>query len=619
MLSIVLATVAVYAQVAWFGFTNFDDPAYVTENVHVQSGLTAANLRWAFGLDRTTGNWHPLTWISLMMDASLFHASAAGCHVVNLALHVASSLLLFAILAGTTGQLWPAGFVAALFALHPQHVESVAWISERKDVLSTLFLMLTLLAYVRYARRPKAARYAVVLAAFALGLMAKPMLVTVPLLLLLLDWWPLQRLAPGSSGAGRFPQRRIGSLLLEKLPLAVLAAGSCAVTKMAQSSGGTVASSDVIPLGSRAMNVVMSYGIYAAKAIWPSGLACYYPHPGTWPLWETASVLVALLAVTIVVLRGARRSRYLAVGWLWYGVSLVPVIGLVQVGLQARADRYTYIPLIGIFVIAAYGMADLLGGRRSGRGLARAVPVAAVAVLAALGFVSHRQAGYWRDSVSLHSRALAVTENNWFAHNGLGFALRQEAERLADSGDQAGALEKYRDAVRQLRETTRILPQFADAHNNLATCLSALGNPEGALAELRQTLAIAPGHSRAQNNLANLLLRQGRPDEALDHYRQAIQLEPGLAGTHFNLAIALTSLHRLDEAENEYRTVLTLVAEPYYGYWARSNLALLVQRRGQTAEAVRLLEQAVRLNEVTGIDAASQTARTNLDLLQKRP
>jgi tetratricopeptide (TPR) repeat protein len=273
----------------------------------------------------------------------------------------------------------------------------------------------------------------------------------------------------------------------------------------------------------------------------------------------------------------------------------------VQVGLQARADRYAYIPLIGIYIMAAYGIPQLLGDRMRDRGLARALPVTGLAVLAALGFLSYRQAGTWRDSVSLYSRALAVTENNWFAHNGMGYTLRQEAERLAGSGDQAGAQQKYREAVRQLRETTRLLPQFADAHNNLATCLGALGDPDGALAELRKTLDLKPGHTRARNNLGNLLLRQGRPDEATVQYREAIRLDPGLAGTHFNLAIALSSLRRFDEAETEFRTVLALETDPYFGYWAD------------------LLEQAVRLNEATGIDAAANTARANLELLRQKP
>jgi protein O-mannosyl-transferase len=495
LIGLSVATGAVYVQTAWFGFTGFDDPAYVAGNAHVRNGLSCENLQWAFTIDKITGNWHPLTWISLMVDASLFQGWAGGYHLVNLGLHIANTLLLFTILAGTTGLFWRAGLVAALFALHPQHVESVAWISERKDVLSTLFLMLTILAYCWYVRRPEIKRYAVVLIAFAFGLMAKAMLVSVPFLLLLLDWWPLGRLPLATGGRSGSPNPGWRALLIEKVPLALLAVGSGFITKIAQEAGGTVTPSDVIPLASRAGNAVMSYGIYILKTFWPTRLACYYPHPLASPLQETALHLTALALATLLVLRLSRTLPCLTVGWLWYGISLVPVIGLVQVGLQARADRYSYVPLIGIFIIVAYGAPEvLLGSGKENPARRRAFSVCAAAALAAFGIASYRQTGYWKDSVSLYSHALTAVEDNWFAHNGMGMILRQEAQSLADSGDTQLALGKYRKALWHFREVIRILPQYADAHNSLATCLTALGDHEEALAELRKTISLEPRH-----------------------------------------------------------------------------------------------------------------------------
>jgi tetratricopeptide (TPR) repeat protein len=620
LIGLFVATSAVYAQTVWFGFTDFDDPAYVTANDHIRTGLSTENLVWAFRIDKITGNWHPLTWVSLMMDASLFQGWAGGYHLVNLGLHIANALLLFAILTSTTGLFWRAGLVAALFALHPQHVESVAWISERKDVLSTLFLMLTILAYVWYTRGPGIKRYAVVLIAFAMGLMAKAMLVSVPLLLLLLDWWPLGRLSLATGDRIGFPHSPLRTLLIEKLPLAALAVASGFVTKMAQDAGGTVTSSDVIPLASRAGNAVMSYGIYIAKTFWPTRLACYYPHPLAWPVWETAFLLTALTLATLSALRLFRTLPCLIVGWLWYGISLVPVIGLVQVGLQARADRYSYVPLIGIFIIVAYGIPELLLNPGKGSPARRkAISVCAVAALAALGIASYRQAGYWKDSVSLYSHALAVTRDNWFAHNGMGVTLRQEAQSLADSGNTQGAVGKYRAALGHFREVIRILPQYADAHNSLATCLTALGNHDEALAELRKTISIEPRHVLARSNLGNALYRRGNVEEAMEHYRQAILLDPNSAGAHYNLGIALTGQNRLNEAETEFRTVLMLQPEPYFAYWTRNKLAILLQLQGNRAEAIRLLEQAVRISDATGVDAISGAARKNLVLFHGIP
>ena len=618
-LGLAVATSVVYARVGQFGFTDFDDPAYVTENRHILTGITGDNLAWAFRADAVTGNWHPLTWLSLMLDASLFRKWAGGYHLVNVGLHVGNTLLLFAFLVVTTGLIWRAGFVAALFALHPLHVESVAWISERKDVLSTLFLMLTLLAYARYARKPDLKRYAAVLVGFAAGLMSKPMLVSTPFLLLLLDWWPLRRVRGTAEDRSPFPRFAVKRLLLEKLPLAVLAAASGIITIGAQGAGGTVTSSEVIPFAGRVGNAIMSYGLYIAKTLVPTGLACYYPHPSFWPWWQPALVLTALVVTTVWVLMYARALPYVVVGWAWYVVSLVPVIGLVQVGLQARADRYSYIPLIGIFIVASYGIPHLLldrGKRNSIR--VCVVSFCGTVLLTALGVASSRQASTWKDSVSLYARALAATHESWFAHNGMGVMLRREAERLADSGDTRAAADKYREAMQHFQETIRLLPQYADAHNSLAVCLSALGSHNEALAELVKAISLEPRHARAQNNLGNELLRRGQAADAIEHYREAIRIDPDSAGTHYNLGMALTAQKQLAEAEAEYRRALSLSPEPYFAYWARNKLAVLLEVTGRHAEAISVLEEAVHINDANGVDKASDAARKNLDLFRQR-
>jgi len=356
-----VATVAVYWPVGGYDFTNFDDPGYVSENPHVLAGLTWEGVRWAF-TNAQEANWHPLTWLSHMLDCQLFGPSAGRHHLVNVGLHALSILLLFLVLARMTGRRWPSAMVAALFALHPLHVESVAWISERKDVLSALFWMLTMGAYVLYAERPSVIRYLPVFVFLALGLMAKPMLVTLPFVLLLLDFWPLGRLkgaaATGKEASG-FPWRRAGRLVLEKAPLLVLAAAASGVAYLVQQKIGAMEFGARVPWTGRLANAVMAYVTYLVKAVWPGGLAVFYPYDEHLPAWEVGLASAALAAVTALVVWQGRRRPYLAVGWFWYVGTLVPVIGLVQVGGHAMADRYTYIPLIGIFVAAAWGAADL--------------------------------------------------------------------------------------------------------------------------------------------------------------------------------------------------------------------------------------------------------------------
>jgi Tfp pilus assembly protein PilF len=567
--ALVLLTVLVYSTTFRYPFVNLDDPVYVSQNPHVQAGLTPQGVRWAF----TTfdcGNWHPLTWLSLQLDASLFGGqNAGGYHLTNVLLHAANTLLLFLVLGRMTGAVWRSALVAGLFALHPLHVESVAWVSERKDVLSTLFWMLALAAYLRYVRRPGPGRYLPVALALALGLLAKPMLVTLPCVLLLLDWWPLGRLTLGPIPAAHPTGAR--RLLLEKLPLFALALASCAVTLVAQLHGQAVAPLEEFPPAARVGNALLAYAAYLGKTLWPFRLAAYYPHPGAVPVAAAAGAGILLLAVTALVL-ALRRRPYLPVGWLWYLGTLVPVIGLVQVGGQAFADRYTYVPLIGVFVMLVWGGADLAAGRVPGAALA----AGAALVLSACGVLTWLQVRHWQSSLHLWEHAVAVTPANGLAHLNLG-ACYYERGRLADARrelEQAAALGPGRaepharlatvlaevgqwpQAADEYRRATALAPEAAWLHANFGTVLLELGCPDEALAEFRRAVALDPDLPLAHANLGIVLRAFGRPEEAEAAFRRAVALDPALAPAHAGLGDVLADLGRTDEARAEYRRAL---------------------------------------------------------------
>ena len=416
---LVVATLAVYAQVIRHDFVNFDDDKYVYENSHVRSGLTWKGIAWAF-TTTVGGNWHPLTWLSHMLDCELFGLNAGYHHLVNVLLHILNSFLLLLVLEKMTGAFWRSATVAALFALHPLHVESVAWVAERKDVLSTLFFMLILWAYVPYAERPSRKRYGLICAFLVLGLMAKPMLVTVPFVLLLLDYWPLERLQldeskgsdgtrgrPGRSGGGR--KQAALRLIAEKVPLLALVAVSSAVTFVAQQRVGAMSMGTSVPLSGRIANALVSYFAYIGKMFWPSHLAVFYPYRHAVPAWEWAGAALLLVGLSIIVVLAGQRRRYLSVGWFWYLGTLVPVIGLVQVGAQSMADRYTYVPLIGLFLIAVWGAADLTAVWSRGRtGLRALSGVVIVGCMVATSF----QVGTWKNGLTLFGHALKVTKAN---------------------------------------------------------------------------------------------------------------------------------------------------------------------------------------------------------------
>jgi tetratricopeptide (TPR) repeat protein len=506
---LVVATLAVYAQVRHHEFLNYDDNIYLIDNPLLHRGLSVDSLSWAFTTDYAA-NWFPLTWLSFLIEYELHGLSPSGVHGTNLLLHLVSSLLLFHVLAEMTGSLGRSAFVAGVFALHPLHVESVAWATERKDTLSGLFWMLTLWAYLRYAARPAAARYALVVLALGLGLMAKPMLVTLPCVLLLLDFWPLRRLRAGGE-AGRFEEASLPRLIGEKLPLLVLAAASCAITLQVQQRE-VLGALERLPLGVRLWNLPLAYAHYIEKALWPRGLAVFYPHPG-----ESISLAAAGLAGLLVLLVSAgvlsvgRRRGYAPVGWFWFLGTLVPVIGLVQVGGQALADRYTYLPLIGLAILVAWGARDMLGWSEQSR---RVVAGAGVAALAALAVVAWFQVHHWRDSIALFEHALRVTRGNYIAHTHLGLALLEKGR------DREG-IQHYRKAV-TLRDD---LPEVV---NNLAWILATHPDPE--LVEPREALSLArraivltgSQHPAVLDTLAAAYAAGGNFPEAVRVARKAI-------------------------------------------------------------------------------------------------
>ena len=552
-LALAAVTMAVYAPVRQFEFLNFDDPDYVTANQEVLSGLTWQGVGWALTSGHAA-NWFPATWVSHMLDAELYGANPAGHHVTNLLLHIASTLLLFGVLRKMTGKMGRSAFVAALFAVHPLHVESVAWVAERKDVLSTLFAMLVLWNYARYVERPGAGRYAGILVLYALGLMAKPMLVTLPFVLLLLDVWPLGRARLLADSAGRVTWSSlleqgpvIRKLVWEKLPLFALGAASSVVTFAVQQQGGAVGSLEAAPFDFRVANAVVSYVAYIGKMLWPAGLAAMYPFPSELAGWKVFGSLFVLIGVTVAALwavqSGGMKRAYLPVGWFWYVGTLVPVIGLVQVGSAAMADRYTYVPLIGLFVIVAWGVPELLGewpGRRA------MLPAAAGVVICACAVAARSQVWYWQGDQPLWNHALEVTTGNYLAHHNLAEALAREGkldEALAHYAEAIRLRPEYGDAYNNLglilmmqrrneealpffAEAVRLKPGLAEAHNNMGVALKNMGRLDEAIAELREALRIMPDHANAHYNLGNALALQGNTDEALAHYGRALELRP---------------------------------------------------------------------------------------------
>ncbi len=546
VLLLLAAVAAVYGRTVGFGFTVYDDDEYVYANPLVKNGLTADGIVRAFTEERAA-NWHPVTWLSHMLDVSLFGIEPGPHHLVNVLFHGANAVLVLLLLAARADPLIPAALVAFLFAIHPLHVESVAWIAERKDLLSAFFGLLAIGAYGRGVRRGRPVCWPA-LFWYALSLAAKPMLVTLPLLLVVLDYWPLDR--RGEDGS--FPVR---ALLVEKWPFFLLAAGEAAVTLWAQAQGGAIQSLASYPLSVRLLNLPTAYLFYLGKMVWPAGLAVIYPHPGTaLPVWKAVGSAIVLGAITVAAWRWRRAAPYLAAGWAWYVIALVPVIGLVQVGYQAVADRYSYLPLLGPFVILAWGGHGLAARYR----LQKPAAAAAVGVLVALAVVAWRQVGYWRDSFSLFNRALAVTERNFVAENHLGLAWLEQGDlgraasrfrrALAIKADHFGAWnnlgivmlrrQRWQEAERFFRRALAIRPTFRAARTNLALALYFQHRRQEAADLLEESLRQKPDDPVVLDNLGNVLLDLGRIDEAIDCFQRSVAVDPGFAAAYADLARA---------------------------------------------------------------------------------
>jgi Flp pilus assembly protein TadD len=544
--ALVLLTLATYWPAINHEFVNYDDDDYVYENEVVQGGLTAQNIYWAF-TSTEAANWHPLTWLSHMLDCQLYGLDAGGHHLSSLILHIAGTLLLFLLLASATGARVCSAVVAALFALHPLHVESVAWIAERKDVLSGLFWMATLAAYVRYAARPGPRRYLPVAILLALGLMAKPMLVSLPLVLLLLDYWPLQR----REGWPR--------LIREKIPLAALAIASSIITLIAQKSGMAVSSLAQHPLSLRAGNALLSYATYVLKMFWPVDLAVLYPHPGSDLPWLRVIASALLLAAISIAACRMRRSRpYFIAGWLWFLVTLVPVIGIVQVGGQAWADRYTYIPYIGLFIAIVWGAGDLLSRVKPRKASVALVAIAACLPVVICAGTARNQLGYWQNSVTLFERTLQVTGDNGATLVNLAEHLSSEGKYeealvylkrahdlnpeqvkvLYDIGIVLHNLERYNEAAHWFRLAIRRDPMLADAHLYLGAGMMQQRRFTAAYQNFSRAAEIRPDNPDAHFNMGVAMAAQQRLDEAIAHYNRALELRPGYARAHYNLGIA---------------------------------------------------------------------------------
>ena len=572
-ISVILAavTASIYAPVRHHGFIDFDDPDYILENRHVRTGLTTDNAWWAF-TNAHASNWHPLTWLSHMIDCQLWGLNPGMHHLVNLVIHAINVVLVFLVFQQMTGATWASAFVAALFGWHPLHVESVAWISERKDVLSTFFWFLTLWAYVWYVRRPGVLRYILVTVFLALGLMAKPMLVTLPFVLLLVDYWPLRRQAAITDGV---PMRSWPGLVLEKIPLFVLVAASCIVTFIVQRQSGAVKAFEVLPLQARLPNALIAYVTYLLKGFWPADLSILYPLPRAFPWWEAVSAATVLIAISVVAIIQRKHNPWLPVGWFWYLGTLVPVIGIVQVGDQFIADRYTYVPAIGIFVILAFGAQSMALSLPFGRPL---VFTGGALILAGCLATTAMQVSYWKSSVTLFTRSLQVAQTPSL-HNNLGVVLEREG--------------KWNQAVTHYREALRLNPAHPDAYNNLGVVLIKQERLKEAISYLRRAVRLTPGFAKAHNNLGKALQDLGRVDEAIGSYQKAVQLRPDFAEALNNLGTAFEKKGRLDEAVAAYQEALRF--KPDYAF-AHNNIGCAFQQQGHLSQAILSYREALRLD-----------------------
>ena len=619
-LLLILATFAVFSPVTGNGFVHFDDSTYIVDNPRVTAGLTAEGIRWAFQ-GGYASNWHPLTWMSHMLDCELFGVDATRHHLMSVALHAITAALLLAALATMTRAFWPSLWIAALFALHPTRVESVVWAAERKDVLCALFWVLTMLAYARYVRRPGAGRYLLVLLAFALGLMSKSMIVTLPAVLLLLDFWPLGR---GGGGAGR----PLARLLVEKVPLLGMAIATGVMTVVSQGEGGAIGSLEFLAISDRIYNALQSVFAYLGMTLWPSGLACIYPHPaitdpGSFTALLGPAILAGVFLVAITWFAWRRRASgpWFTVGWLWYLGTLLPVIGLLQVGMQARADRYTYLPLIGIYVIVAFGLRALVTRRPQ---LRMPVVTFAAASVIACAVLTARLIPHWENTETVFARALAVTERNYIAHLNLGTALDGRGEREAARRHFLAALEinpklpeahnnlagilwsrgKSGEALEHYREAVRLNPELLEAFFNLGVVHASRDEREEAADAFARAIELNPDHPEIRSRHGGVLLELGRIEEALTQYQELARIEPENVEAHLRAGYCLASLRRIDEAIVEFESLLAIHPNHPDGH---NNLGVMLGRLGDDAGAAKHYRLAIE-NGMEGVSAAHNLA-----------
>ena len=612
-LCLVTVIIGVYHQTMSFDFVGYDDELYVTENLHVQKGISLDGVKWAF-TSFHSANWHPLTWLSHMLDCQLYGMNPTGHHWTNVELHIANTLLLFFILFKMTGALWGSAFVAALFALHPLHVESVAWASERKDVLSTFFGLLSIGAYYRYVKISSVKHYIPIIMFLSLGLMAKPMLVTIPFVLLLLDVWPLGRFQykkDSQSMEDTAVQKEISKnyrLFLEKIPLFIPVVISCILTLIAQKRGDAIKTFAALSLKHRISNALVSYVNYILKTIWPHKLAVFYPHPGNeLAAWQVVWATLLIVAACFLAIKEIKRHPYIAVGLFWYLGTLVPVIGLLQVGGQAMADRYTYIPLIGIFIVIVWGISDILKRWRYRKIF---FGISAAIILIALTWNTSLQLKNWKNGITLFEHTVKVTKNNYRAQNNLAAALTSVSLDQAISHYKAalkikpdyllglanlGAafIEKgsYDEAIDVYLKVISIDPEYLKAHVNIGIAFFRIGNYDKAVLHFKKALEINPQEKDAHINLANVLFSQGKPGEAIFHYNDILKTDSQNADIHYNLAYVLSTQNKIDEAIFHYMEALRVNPEYSKAYY---NLGNLLMDQGKIKEAVANFAKAIQ-------------------------
>jgi len=584
-LLLVIATIVAFEQVRLSDFIGYDDPFYVTENPNVNDPERQSILRAFTTTD--VANWHPITWLSHMLDCRLFGLESAWHHITNLVLHIANTLLLFLVLKYMTSSVWPSVFVAAVFALHPVHVESVAWVSERKDVLSGFFWMLTMAAYLNYARKPRLGSYLLVFFALAFGLMAKPMLVTLPFVLLLLDYWPLSRFSRARKKSDptqrdlqaenmKCPQYPALRLVAEKVPLLGLALISSIITYTVQQTAGAMNLLENYSVKLRIANALVAYLRYIGKIFYPRSLAVLYPHPvGSLPAWQPVIALVILVFISVAAVFLARRHRFLLVGWLWYLGTMLPVIGLVQVGNQAMADRYTYLPSIGIFIIVAWAVAELVKKFQ----LPKVLPaVSATLIVVILVICTRTQVRYWKNSLTLYEHTVAITENNYIMHNNYASALAREG--------------RDDEAVKHFKRAIEINPRYFRAHNGLGNVYLKQGKINPAIDHFSQAIRIKPDYHKALNNMGIALKQQGKTELAIEKWKQALNVKPDYVNAHHSLALAMTEVGRYDEAVKHFKAALQLKPD-----WpeAHYNLASAYYRQGKLGLSVNRCARALSI------------------------